>query len=268
VAARLGFNFVAVVFVFVATALACKLWFAKATCNGKWLVLFLYLMVCRFFLPQEMTQIRAAVAVPLMSLAVVLAFRGRGRTAYLVYLAAVFFHISVLLAFPILLLVSCGVRFRSKWWIMILVPAAAVALVAARDVLLEYVSLGRLSPYMAGDVETGTINFFSVFFLARVSVLGLVFATVWHRLSDEERLITFCSGVGIFCQIVFWTNDNLALRSSELFGLFDILLLLIPFRYLDQEYFRFAYLQAIVVLGVALFASTSRILQPYRTIFG
>ncbi len=266
--ARLGFNYAIALTIIVAIALIAKLHFARITSDPRWLTLFFYIFVCRFFLDQEMTAIRAAAAIPFMSMSILFAYRRKNMESVLMLLVGLAFHLSAIAALPILVLIWFGVRFRSVWWMIVLVPSGVALYFSLRGLLEAVATFSRFAPYLSDnpEVEMQSINLFSIYLIAHVLVLVYVVFRYWKELSDEERLVTFCSGFGVFGQLVLFSNDILALRVAELFALFDILLFLIPFRH-ARRMFTIAYLGFLVLLGAALFASTVRIMKPYDWIF-
>ncbi len=258
-------TYVGVLFVFVALALIGKLCFLRMATSERWLVLALYLMLCRFFLAQEMTAIRPAVAAPLMSICILLAFRRRIRAAVGIYLAAVAFHLSALVLLPVLVLLLLRVRFQSRWWIYLLIPTAAVSYLALRH-FLESLAFDRLDVYLNDPDAAGVSVFLSTYFLERVLILTLVVGHFWKELTPEEHLCSFCCALGVYLQAALSFNGTLALRSAELFGLFDVILFLLPLKYLGRK-LGFGYLVLIVLLGGVLFRSQLKVMLPYGWLF-
>lgn len=266
--ARIGASYAAVLTVIVAISLSAKLVFAKVSCNPRWLTVFFYLFVCRFFLAQEMTAIRSAAAIPLMSLSIVLAFRHKYKLALFLIALAITFHLSALVALPLLILMRSGVRFRSAWWILSLIPLGIGIFVSLHDLLDSIAEFSRFAPYLGDnpEVDIEPINLLSIYLLAHTVILLAVIWRLWSKLTDEQRMVTFCSALGLFFQLIFYSNNVLALRAAELFGVFDLLLFLIPLEYLKNTW-TIAYAGLLVVLGASLFISTVRIMQPYDWIW-
>lgn len=266
--AKAGLHYAVVLTILVAIALVAKLQFAKIACDRQWLTLFFFLVICRFFLPQEMTAIRVAAAIPFMSMSIIFAFRRRYAAAMGAVLAAVAFHLSAAVAIPILILIRCGARFRSVWWIVLLLPAGIALYFSLQGILEAAADFSRFAPYVGDnpDVDIQSINFLSIYLLAHVMALLFVIFGYWRQLEEEERLITFCSALGLFFQLVFASNNVLALRAAELFGLFDILLFLVPLRRARNGWV-FGYAACVVAFGASLFISTVRIMQPYDWMF-
>lgn len=263
---KLGLNYVAVLFVFVALALWGTLYFIGMAVSERWLALAFYLMLCRFFLGQEMTAIRAAVAIPLMSISILLAFRRKLLPAIGLYLAALAFHLSALVMLPLFLLLLFGVRFQSPWWSIALIPTAVLGYVALSRLLGSALGFARLDVYLEDPNQVEVNVFLSVYFWERVLILGFVFVKYWKLLSSEERLIFFCCASGVCAQAALAASGILAFRTADLFGLFDLLFLLIPMRYLERR-LAFGYLVFIIAVGAVVFGSQLRIMSPYGWFF-
>jgi len=267
IAAALKMSYVGATFALVALALAGTVRFAWITSKNNFLTIFIYLVFCRFFLAQEMTAIRAGVAIPLLSLSIFLMYRGQKKLATVLFLIAVSFHLTALLALPIVLLAMCQVRLKSYWWMGAMIPTVILLRISAQSILNAVSQLDRISPYLNGSVEIGSINVHSVYLLAHVWVMSLVVCFLWKKMSPEERLSVFCSGIGLSVLLLFSFNSTIALRSSELFGLFDVVVFLIPMNYLKRSQAH-VYLFVLVVFGAAFFISDLSIVQPYRWVLG
>ncbi len=259
-----GWGFVMVAIIFAAIALAMKIYFADSVIQGRWLTLFFYLIVCHTFLVDEMTEIRAAVAIPLMSIAIIMAQRGYRSKAVFLLLAAVAFHLSALIGVPVFVALLLGVRFESRGWILSLIPVAAGVAILLNSLLLLLAAFGRLNPYLSGDVDTGPIHFLSIFLWAKVGILSVILTWFWSRISAEERVTAFCAALGLALLLVLHANDNIALRASGVFGLFDLVLFMIPLKYMKGSLIRVAYAGTIVILGLAFFYSSLQVVAPYR----
>jgi hypothetical protein len=267
VTALLGLTYVAATFVLVALALFGTARFAWLACNEHFFSIFIYLVFCRFFLAQEMTAIRVGVAIPLLSLSILYMYRGRKWHAGILFLLAATFHISVLVGFPIVLLAMSGVRFKSRWWIGSIIPAAVLLRVFARNILETASTLSRLSPYLNGTLEINGTTLFSVYIIARLAFMMLVVGFLWKKASSEERLFVFCSAIGLAIQILFSFNDVIALRGSELFGLFDVMVFVIPLRYLKPS-LAYACALILIIFGALFFVSSMSIVNPYQWVLG
>jgi hypothetical protein len=134
----LGMNYIGATFVLIALALAGMILFAWLISGERFFSVFIYLFFCRFFLAQEMTAIRAGIAIPLLSLSILYMHRGRKTFAIGAFLLSVSFHLAALFALPALLLVMCGVRFKSRWWMGLMVPTVILLRISTRDIKLFF----------------------------------------------------------------------------------------------------------------------------------
>jgi hypothetical protein len=173
-------------------------------------------------------------------------------------------HLSALLGLPILILALCGVRFRSRYWIFWLIPLAGAVLVGLSGLLETVANLSRVSTYINGQ-ETEGLRLLSVYFVVRIVVLSMVVLGFWGRLSEEGRLIAFCSAVGLALQVMLSANNVLALRAAEVFGLFDVALFVLPIKLLGR-YLSYVYAVFLLALGATFFVASLKIIEPYRSI--
>lgn len=263
---KFGLNYIGALFVFITLALLGKFCFLRMATDERWLTLVLYLLLCRFFLEQEMTAIRAAVAIPLMSISLLLAFRRKTVLAIALFLAALVFHISALIVLPVLISIIAGVRFESRGWIVSLIPVAIIAYVLLPRLMGGAAGFFRLDPYL-DDPDAVHLNvLLSVYFWGRVCVLGFIFLKYWKTLLPEHRLAACCCALGICAQVALSSNGALAFRTAALFGLFDLVLFTIPLRYL-QRASAVGYLIFLLLFGAVVFGSQLRIMPPYGWIF-
>ncbi len=261
-----GWNYVGVTLFYATTALVAQLYFSKMASHRRWITLFFYLVICRVFIGSEMTQTRAAVAISLMSISILLAFKGKRKIALLLYVVALTFHLSALIGLPPFVLAMLNVQLRSRWWIFSLAPASFFARIALQNVLPILSQISRASDYVNGNYSTESVRLLSVYFVVRVLALVLVMISYWNKLSSGNRLAVFCCSLGLFVQIALSSNDALALRGAEVFALFDTCVFMIPLDYLKGN-FRILYAAGLVFLGFVLFHSALKIINPYQWIF-
>lgn len=212
-----------------------------------------------------MTEIRAAVAIPIMSISIILANRNEKRLAMLLFILACAFHLSALMGLPILFLVLIGAKFHSRIWIISLIPISFIVVIALGGLLSAIAEYGRISQYLNGEIDTGGIHYLSIFLWAHIAVLSAVLFYFWKYMSGEEHLVAYCSALGLFFLLVLHANDNLALRASDVFELFDLFLFMIPLKYLKGD-LRLVYAAMLIILGSALFESSMQVVQPYQWI--
>ncbi len=249
---------------FAALALFFK-WKVGIVANDlRLLPLFLYLEFCRFFLVQDLTTIRAGVAIPLVTLSVLAALRNRRVLSFGLLLAALSFHASAALAIPILCVALFG-GIKSRKAFLYLAIGATILFILLKGILANLSDLARLADYLNGNYNVSGISLLSVYFLFRLIMGAIIIIHLWHRISSEDKFIVFSSVVGLALQIILSSNETLALRSSEVFGIFDVLMFLIPLKVIRAET-RLMYSCVLVVLGVLFFHSGTKIMGPYRTL--
>jgi hypothetical protein len=264
IVSSLGITFIGVALFFAIAALVSQFYFSKLASDQRLITLLFFLVVCRTFVGSDMASIRSAVAIPLMSSSILLAFRGRKRIALLLYVAGLTFHLSALIGLLPFFLAMLNVRFSSRWWILSIAAAAVLTKISLEHVI-EVLSYGsRTSMYVDTMIAgKGPPLAYLAYIAARVLLLGLVLMFSWNKITPESRMVLFCYSIGIFVQIVFIFNNALSWRGSDIFGLFDMCVLLIPLKHLTGKA-RFAYTGGLVVLGLLFFCSGLPILEPYR----
>jgi hypothetical protein len=262
----LGIGFTGVTLFFAASAFISQLCFSRLAAGPRWVTLLFFLVVCRTFVGSDMASIRSAVAIPLMSCGIVLAFRGKKKTALILYIAALAFHLSVLIGLLPFVLSILRIRFFSRWWILSLATAAAIVEICLENVVELLSHDSRASIYMETAIGAhGPPRAYLAYIAARLLLLALTLAFLWDGISSESRMVFFCYAMGIFIQIVFIFNNALSWRGADIFGLFDMYVLILPLRSLTGGR-RVLYSAAVAALGLA-FVVSGMILEPYRWIF-
>jgi hypothetical protein len=267
IVSMLGIGLVGVTLAFAIAALASQFVLSRIVSDRKWITLFFYLVVCRTLVGSDMASIRSGVAIPLMSISIVFAFRGKRKIALLLYIVALAFHLSVLIGLVPFVLAMSKVRFTSRGWI-VCVALVTVFIKAVLGNLLVLLSLfSRLTPYTGNLVEShAPPSAYYVYIVARILLLALIAMFCWDALTAENRMMLFCYSIGICLQIIFIFNNALSWRSSDIFGMFDIAVLMIPLK-LMKGYYRLSYAVGLVAFGLALFQYSLNVMEPYRWIF-
>lgn len=255
-----GYPFVAGIY--AALSLSTK-WLVGRLAEGYALLpIFIYLEFCRFFLVQDMTAIRAAVAIPVMTLSVLAAISQRRKLAWILFLISLPFHASAVLGLPVLLLAMFG-RIESRRIFVYLALGCALLFLAFGRSLNYLATMERMADYLNGAQDVSGLRLLSVYFVFRAAIATLLIVYFWNRTSERDRVVIFASVFGVALQVVLSSNNALALRSAEVFGLFDVLMFLAPLRLLHAEA-RMAYLLILVLLGAVFFNSSTEIMNPYQ----
>jgi hypothetical protein len=259
-----GLGIAALIAMYSAMCLAMQFSFIRQAVALRWLPLGMFLVLCRFFIGHEMTQIRSAVAIPLMSLAV-LQFHARNKLyGSLLLLLAVSFHFSAILALPICLAAAFGIKFESRRWLVGLALSALLGYVAFSRISLLFAVFVRTKDYVTGAYETTDISLLSVYLLCRVALVAFAGIVLWKRLDPYERLLVICSSSGVMIEVALASNNALAIRGGELFGMFDVASALMIISYLRRRT-AVIYVIFLLCLGGVFFRSSTKIIQPYAS---
>jgi len=260
----LGLTFVSVSIIFAFAALLSQFTFSILTIDKRLSTLLFFLVFCRTFAGSDMAAIRSAVAIPLMSISIILAFRGKKRLAIAIYCISIAFHLSAVIGIVPLLLAVCGVKFRSRGWILSVIAFAIIARFGLSQMLGLLSQTSRVAVYLdVMMVQNGPPTAYLAYIAARILLMAFILAFLWNKTSPEDRMVLFCFSVGISLQVLFIFNNALSWRSSDVFGLLDLCVLMIPFKWVTEGT-RLAYTGVLVALGMLFFYSGLSILGPYR----
>lgn len=259
-----GLGIAAVVAIYSMMCLALQFCFLRNVIAPRWLPLGLFLVLCRFYIAHEMTQIRAAVAIPLMSLAVVHFKENRKVTGTLLLLLAASFHFSALLGLPVCLALALGAKFESRRWLVGLGTIAIIGYVVFSRVALLLALFARTRDYVTGSYEVKAVSLLSIYLLSRIAVVAFAGLVLWSRLNPSERLLVICSSLGLTLEVALASNDALSLRSGELFGMFDVASALMILSYLRGKT-ALMYAVLLLCLGAVFFRSATKIVRPYAS---
>jgi len=265
IVAQLGLPYSAVAFVYALLGLIATWCFAAAVSMRRWIPLFFYLLFCQYYIVMEMTEIRAAVAIPLMGLSLYLACQGRRRRALAIFVIALIFHFSVILAAPFLVLLFFGARFRTRAWLYFMIAAGAIGAITMRGLIDLLSGVYRLSEYLNRGAIEGGQRIASWYALAHLLTLAVPVMLLWKKLALHERMATLACGLGLTLFAVFGWNSGLATR---LLYVFDIYWLLIMTMILERlkPYTRISYAGLLTVLGFVLYCLSLQFVQPYSTL--
>jgi hypothetical protein len=267
VVSALGLSLISVIVFFAAAALASQFYFSKIASGQKWVTFLFYLVFCRTFAGSDMASIRSAVAIPLMSISILLAFRGKRKIALLLFIVSAAFHLSALIGLLPFILAILNVPLNSRWWILSFAPATIVARILLQEIILFMSNATRTSAYAIGLMAgTDPPRAYIAYIAVRILLLALMTILLWNRITSESRLVLFCFAFGIMIQIVFISNNAVSSRGSDIFSLFDLVALMIPLKFLKDR-FCLLYAAGLVVLELALFQFSLKDLQPYHWIF-
>ena len=252
----------AVAFTYALLGLVATWRFAVAVSMQRWITLFFYLLFCQYYIVLEMTEIRAAVAIPLMALSLYLASQGQRRQAIWTYLLALLFHFSVIIALPLLILLFAGARFRTRRWLIVLIVIGAVASLTMRGLINLLSGLYRISEFMSGGEEENDLRVISWYALAHLLTLAIPVALLWKKLNLHQRMATIGCAIGLAIFFIFGWNTGLATRCLYIFDVYWLLIMMMILEKLEGNA-RIFYVAFLVIVGFGLFSKSLVYVQPY-----
>lgn len=261
-AAKLGLGYQAVAFTYALLGLIATWRFAAAVSMQRWITLFFYLLFCQYYIVLEMTEIRAAVAIPLMALSLYLASQNKRRQAVWTYLLAILFHFSVIVALPLLIMLLAGSRFRTRRWVVALIAIGAVASLTMRSLIDLLSGLYRISEYMNGGAEQNDLRVISWYALAHLLTIAVPVALLWKKLNRHERMATIGCGIGLTFFVVFGWNTGLATRCLYIFDVYWLLIMMMILEKLKGNA-RIFYIAFLAIVGFGLFCKSLVYVEPY-----
>jgi hypothetical protein len=262
--ARSGLSYSVVAFVYALAGITATWILAFSISMERWATLLFYLMFCQYYMVLDMTEIRAAVAIPLMACSLYLACEGRRRQAVAVFLLALVFHFSAIAVLPFLILIFMGVRFRSRVWLLALAIAGAVAAVSMRSLIDLLSGLYRISEYLNGGAEEHDLRVISWYALAHL--LAIVVALFfWKKLTLHQRMAVVACGAGLMLFLIFGWNTGLATRLLYIFDVYWLLIMLMLVEHLKGEA-QVLYVGALCIVGFALYWKSLQYMEPYSVL--
>ena len=259
-----GLSYSAVAFIYALAGVTATWILAVSISLERWATLLFYLLFCQFYIIWDMTEIRAAVAIPLMAASLFLACEGRRRQAVAVFLLALLFHFSAIAALPLLILIFAGVQFRSRAWLVALVAGGAVAAIAMKSIINLFAGLYRVSEYLNGGAEEHDLRVISWYALAHLVAI-LVALYFWKKLSFHQRMAVIACGLGLTLFLVFGWNTGLATRLLYIFDIYWLLIMLMLVEHLRGEA-QVLYVGALLFVGLALYCKSLQYVDPYTVV--
>lgn len=264
VVSRAGSSFSVVAFLYALAGIAATWILAVSISLERWVTLLFYLLFCQFYIVWDMTEIRAAVGIPLMACSLYLACEGRRRQAFGVFLLALLFHFSAVVGLPLLVLLFAGVQFRSRAWLVAMAITGAVAAMTMSSVVNLLSGLYRISEYLNGGAEERDLRVISWYALAHLVTI-LAAMLFWRKLSLHQRLAVIACAFGLTLFLIFGWNTGLATRFLYIFDIYWLAIMLIPVEHLRSET-QVLYVGALLIVGFALYCKSLQYVDPYTVI--
>jgi hypothetical protein len=262
----LGMAYFAVQLIYALLSMLFYYYFTVLSVSNRWITLYFYLILCRFYLIQDFAEIRAGVAIPLMSVSISLSCTGKKKWATALYLLALTFHWSVLVGMPIVILLLAGVKFRSRMWVFSFVPLTCIALAGLHLIIEKLSFIERLSRYYAHSNAAEGLSVLSIHFFMHFVVVCWIVCTYWDRLSLLQRVATVCTSLGMFFFATFVQLSPVAYRFEDIFDLFWVLLIIALLQF-SSGMKRIIYILLLIIAGAGLFYVSLIFVGPYELAF-
>jgi len=220
-------------------------------------VLFLF---SRFFLLHEFTQMRAALGIAFISIAVLYALEKKPSLMLLMVALAGLTHLSTVALLPVILFAyKTSFRLKQIFFVVLLVVALALALVFDAE------NFSRISPYLTGEYYVSENTLLSFYFIIKIFVVAAL-SFKWSLLNPGLRCALIATVYGMFLTLVFLQNDVLSLRLSELTAVFDCICFAYFFKYVLKINYFHSYYFAFILAGFFFFSATN-VVKPLSLIF-
>ncbi|KAI2694271.1 EpsG family protein [Pseudomonas sp. TNT3] len=239
--------------------------FSKEVLSGYFSYFIFFLIFSRFFIVHDLVQVRVGVAIALASCALMFFYKGQSLKGLLLFCFGLSFHLSVIMFFPVFILLMSGFKGFSRGLILSII-IASFALSSLISGLSGWLGgFSRLAPYLNGEYQTSALSLLSFYFLIRLSIISFILLAFYQVLSDVERFVLSISVIGLALQILFSWNDSLSLRTAELFGFFDMVTFVMLMRFFDCKS-KIVYGVFLFAIAGAFYASSLKIIDAYASV--
>lgn len=247
-------------FVISILALFFKTKFAITMFDDRFVGVLFLLIIARFYLLHEFTQIRAGVAIALSSYAVAINLKKEIKKSYIYFLLAILMHLSAILI-PIVLISYKLIPVVRKRYFLIALPLFGFLSAGISMIILKNIDMQRLLVYADSNQIEG-VSLLSFYYLVRFIIFYLIVINFYSYLKDKHKVTLYFSAVSLFSNAAFSWSSVISLRIVELLGMFDLAMFLIPMLFIKQNSV-WIYKSFVVVLAFVLFSSTVKIMNPY-----
>lgn len=254
-------------FIFALVSLSIKFYALKKGADNFYYALFA--LVCIFYLPHELTQIRVSVAAGFFMLAYIYLLKGNKQLFYLNCFLAFCFHFSAIILFPLYWILRCKYRYNIFFLFLpflgfILHSVQFLELIIS--FFIEHLPLVistklRIYNTFVLDGKMLKINLFNPHFLLFLSLFLLFtipqFLKKMNVLYDNQFVSTWrLMSISIFCYFSFSYISVFSFRTYELLSVPIVLSLYSLTHYYKQKLFIKIILILILVLYLFLNVST------------
>ena len=252
-------------FFFVASfiALSIKVKFATKLQFGNYAALIFILIISRFYLVHEFTQVRAGLAIAIASYAALILINGERFKSLLFFIAAISIHVSVIIILLFMMVRSYWPALNNRF-MLLLIPVLGIFSGGVSSLLLMFIDSQRIMVYIDTD-EAGAISLLSFYYLTRMAVFYFIVFKLYQHTNNVQKIVLFFSAASLFFNAAFAWNSVLSLRMVEVLGLFDMAMFVIPLLYMRSNSV-WLYKTILIVFSFVMFFSTTKIIEPYHTV--
>jgi hypothetical protein len=199
-----------------------------------------------------------------MAWSIYLACENRRLKAVSVFILALLFHFSVVVSLPLLVLLLLGVKFRSRIWVLSLVPVGVIASIGMSRMVTSLGNFYRISEYIGGMAGADAQAELSWYMAAHILTIAICLFMFWDKMSLHQRVAVLCCGFGILLFEIFGAYKTLAVRCLYLFDLYWLFILVEILEKMKGKR-RLVFTAAFAVTGFVLFYMSLQNVQRYST---
>ncbi|MFU2317862.1 EpsG family protein [Rahnella sp. PCH160] len=243
-----------------------KLKFASLVFDGQYCLLIFLVILSRFIIVHDFTQIRAGLAIAMASYGVLKLLNKSKILGCFIILLGVSVHLSAILLPLVYLAYITFANRKSFTTLLLALPVAGIFMGAFIKTVLPYLDSSRINVYLSGEYATEHISLFSFYYLVRLVAFYGVMFFMYRKTSVHYRIYPFVASISLFLNAAFSWNDSIALRLVEVLGFFDMALLVLPLLYLEKNS-KLIYFSVIGAVSVMFFVSSTKIVNDYISYF-
>ncbi|TWR92319.1 EpsG family protein [Pseudomonas saxonica] len=258
----LGFSDTSFFFLIALLSLGFKYLFSKFVFDNKYVLMILFLILSRFYIPHDFIQVRVGLAIGLASCGLILFFKGRRFLGSLLYLIGLGFHLSVSIFIPVFFMLILNLQLKSRLVLSALIISSFMLSFVLPNAINIFANVERVTPYLNGGYATTATPLFSFYFMSRFFLIVLIITVYLERLSAVEKFVTLMSILGLCIQIMLSWNDAFSLRFAELFGFFDMAMFCMMYRFFDSKS-KLIYSLGLMIMSFIYYYSSLKLVSEY-----
>lgn len=227
------------------------------------LPIFIFLLIGRFYILHDLTQIRASFAIGLLTIALLLYYKNNFVLSFkiiFIYIIGVLFHISILIVLFLIFFIKRLIRVNNFIYFYLFVVVSICLGYFLSNYLYFIISnfnfIDRVGLYFSGDGESQNVKYsvFQFYFILKFLVLMLL-SNYYIRMNDFQRALVVTYVYAMCLQALFVFSSAIGLRFAAIFGYIDILVLLMPLTISYYKKYYNPYFVLVSLVGVVFFYS-------------